>query len=81
MGKGLRFVQNEGLRFVQNDMAGNSAKMSFRVRSVIPGAARNLITSRWGCRIRFFTPLCFVQNDMAGGNLSGRRVRSDVNTT
>ena len=47
MGKGLRFVQNDmrgcasfrmkGLRFVQNDMAGNSAKMAFRVRSVIPG--------------------------------------------
>ena len=41
--------------------------MSFRVQSVIPSAARNLIASRRDCRLRFFTPLRSVQNDMGKG--------------
>ena len=33
-------------------------------RTVIPSAARNLTKPSWGCRMRFFTPLRYVQNDM-----------------
>ena len=76
MGKGLRFVQNDmgrGCASFRMTWLGTAPRchsecdLSFRARSVIPSASRNLITSRWGCRIRFFTPLRFVQNDMAGG--------------
>ena len=33
---------------------------------VIPSAERNPETLRYGCHIRFFTPLRYVQNDMTG---------------
>ncbi len=37
---------------------------------VIPSVARNLIKSSCGCRMRFFTPLRSVQNDMTEDGLS-----------
>ncbi len=56
-----------GIRMMRNYATGG---LSFRdMRAVIPSAARNLIESSWGCRMRFFTPLRSVQNDMAGGSV------------
>ena len=47
-----------------------TGSLSFRApRAVIPSAARNLIKSSWGYRMRFFTLLRSVQNDMAGGSV------------
>ncbi len=78
----LRCVQNDmiegglsGSRSHSNvDM---SAQPDFRImrpagchsehQTVIPSATRNLIKSPLGCRMRFFTPLRSVQNDMAEG--------------
>ena len=42
-----------------------SAVLSFRASHVIPSVERNPETLRYGCHIRFFTPLRSVQNDTA----------------
>ena len=50
-----------------------SADTSFRASHVIPSAERNLETLRYGCDIRFFTPLRSVQNDRFAFRMTGLR--------